>query len=386
MANRECNLTKRIRLADGTTRFCPVVLAQNGRIKPDWVIVDAREERHSEGNYYLDWYEGSKRIRLSVGKNAQDAAGRRLKKEAELNARNHGVPVVPEHNNGRRSLAASIDEYLSDIKLTKKPKTHAAYSTALQYFQESCHKMDLEDIGRRDLLAFAAYLRDEKEQAPRSCWNKFLHVVSFLKAYGVRGLAKKEDWPQFTEEEPEIYEQEELDALFAACNAEERLRYEFFLMTGMRDQEVMHTYWSDINFKACTVRVSHKPDRGWTPKAYKEREIPVPDRLIEALKAWKKTADKNCNLLFPTAGCKPNTHFLEYLKDAAKRAKLDPNNFWLHKFRATFATWHLWKGVDLRTVQDWMGHTDIESTMRYLKPNRNKAVRAKVNETFAART
>jgi integrase len=121
-------------------------------------------------------------------------------------------------------------------------------------------------------------------------------------------------------------------------------------------------------------------------KCTKEREIPVPDRLIEALKAWKKTADKNCNFLFPTADCKPKTHFLEYLKDVAKRAKLDPDNFWLHKFRATFATWHLWKGVDLRTVQDWMGHTDIESTMRYLKPNRNKAVRQKVNETFAGRT
>jgi len=131
--------------------------------------------------------------------------------------------------------------------------------------------VDWEDIGRRDLLAFAAYLRDEKEQAPRSCWNKFLHVVSFLKSYGIRGLAKKEDWPQFVEEEPEIYEQEELDALFAACNPEEQVRYEFFLMTGLRDQEVMHTYWSDMNFKACIVRVSHKPDRGWTPKAYKER-------------------------------------------------------------------------------------------------------------------
>jgi integrase len=116
--------------------------------------------------------------------------------------------------------------------------------------------------------------------------------------------------------------------------------------------------------------------------AHEEREIPIPDKLIESLKVWKQTSDKSGNLLFPTTSCKPNTHFLEYLKDVAKRAKLDPNNFWLHKFRATFATWHLWKGVDLRTVQDWMGHTDIESTMRYLKPNRNKAVRQKVNETF----
>jgi len=196
-------------------------------------------------------------------------------------------------------------------------------------------------------------------------------------------MAKKEDWPQFVEEEPEIYEQEELDALFAACNFEERLRYEFFLMTGMRDQEVMHTYWSDINFKACTVRVSHKPDRGWTPKAYKEREIPVPNRLIESLRAWKQTATKNCNLLFPTAGCQPNTHFLEVLKDIAKRADLDPKNFWLHKFRATFATRLLRGGVDLATVQRLMGHSDLASTMRYLQPARNQETRAKVDAVFA---
>jgi site-specific recombinase XerD len=66
----------------------------------------------------------------------------------------------------------------------------------------------------------------------------------------------------------------------------------------------------------------------------------------------------------------------------AQRAKLNPDDFWLHKFRATFATWTLWGGVDLRTVQLWMGHSDMESTMRYLKPNRSQAVREKVNAMF----
>ena len=64
-------------------------------------------------------------------------------------------------------------------------------------------------------------------------------------------------------------------------------------------------------------------------------------------------------------------------------AKLDKENFWLHKFRATFATWSLWAGVDLRTVQQWLGHSDMESTMRYLKPSRSQQVREKVNEIFA---
>ena len=67
----------------------------------------------------------------------------------------------------------------------------------------------------------------------------------------------------------------------------------------------------------------------------------------------------------------------------AERAKLDPENFWLHKFRATFATRCLRAGVDLRTVQHWLGHSDMESTMRYLKPSRSEQVREKVNEIFA---
>ena len=70
-------------------------------------------------------------------------------------------------------------------------------------------------------------------------------------------------------------------------------------MTGMREQEVMYCYWSDINFAKCTVKVSHKPDYDWTPKAYKEREIPVPESLIASLKA-AKAEHGNCNLVFAT--------------------------------------------------------------------------------------
>ena len=364
-------------------RYCPVVLAANGRIRPDVVLVNGAPERHTEGAYYLEWREGAKRVRLSVGKDAADASARRQRKEAELNAVNSGATIMPENGNGHRSVAAAVADYLDETKLTKKPKTLAAYSTALSYFTESCHKLNVEDIDRKDLLKFCAFLRDEKKQAPRSVYNKFENLMSFLKSNGVRGLVGKNDWPRFTEEEPEVYETKELDKLFAKCGPEEKLWYEFFLMTGMREQEVMYTYWSDINLAASTVRVSHKPDRGWTPKAYKEREIPIPAKLVKSLKAWKAKSDKSCSLVFPTAGCKPKLDFLDGLKVVAERAKLDKDEFWLHKFRATFATWLLWAGVDLRTVQQWLGHSDMESTMRYLKPSRSQHVRDKVNEIFA---
>jgi hypothetical protein len=73
--------------------------------------------------YYLEWREGTKRTRLSVGNDPATATARRMQKEAELNAMNHGVEVVPvvpqDGNNGHRSLATAVTEFLEETKLTK---------------------------------------------------------------------------------------------------------------------------------------------------------------------------------------------------------------------------------------------------------------------------
>ena len=125
--NREVNLTKRVQTPYGW-RYCRLVFSANGRIKPDLAVVNGKQECHKEGAYYLEWREGSKRVRVSVGKDPADASARRQRKAAELNAVNHGIAVVPENGqNGRRSVAAAVAEFLDETKLTKKPKTLAAY-------------------------------------------------------------------------------------------------------------------------------------------------------------------------------------------------------------------------------------------------------------------
>jgi len=179
--SREVNLTKRVQTARGM-RYCPVVLTANGRIRPDVVLVNGQPERHPEGSYYLEWREKGRRVRLSVGKDAQDAAARRQRKEAELRALNNGVPILPEPGNGHRSVTAAVASFLEETELTKKPKTIAAYTTALTYFTESCRKLYLHEIERYDLLKFAGFLRDEKKLSPRSVYNKFETVMTFLKA------------------------------------------------------------------------------------------------------------------------------------------------------------------------------------------------------------
>ena len=377
--NLEVNLTKRVRTANGL-RFCPVVMAGNGRVKPDMVLTKGKPERHPEGSYYLEWRNSGKRIRLSVGKDAAAADAQRQRKEYELRAPIHNLQVVVPEKNGHRSLASAVETYLEEIKLTKKPKTHSSYSVALSYFMESCHKPNLEDIDRMDLLKFIAFLRDEKEHAARTVATKFNAVMIFLTAQDIRGLLRRNDRPKFTEEEAEIYEEEDLNKLFAACDKKERLWYTFFLMTGMRDQEVRYCYWSDVRFAQNEVRVSHKPDMGWSPKMYKERTITIPDQLVENLKEEQKKA--NCKLAFPTRAGKPKFDFLLSLKNVAERAKLNPDNFWLHKFRATFATRHLQNQEDIYTVMAWMGHSNMKSMLPYLRRSRSQKTLARVNDTF----
>ena len=78
MANTTVSVTKRVQTEQGL-RYCPVVLGVDGRPRKDGVLVNGVGERHPEGSYYLDWYEGKKRIRLSVGKDADRAWDAKLK-------------------------------------------------------------------------------------------------------------------------------------------------------------------------------------------------------------------------------------------------------------------------------------------------------------------
>src|SRR6202007_2455168 len=156
-----------------------------------------------------------------------------------------------------------------------------------------CTKRYVEEIERGDMVRFATYLRDEREQSPRSTHNKFENVMTFLKGQGVRGLVAKNDRPRYVEAEVEIYEREDIDRLLAACNPKEKLWWQFFQMTGEREQEVIFTSWRDVNLKDGIVSVRQKPAYQWTPKAYKERSIPIPQVLTAALAAARPQNPSN---------------------------------------------------------------------------------------------
>jgi len=383
----QVNITKRIDAPEGK-RYSPVIVGPNGRIKPDWVMVNDRQEKHPEGAYYLDWNEDGKRRRISVGADAAAAYNSRIRKQRELDAIAAGLIVSnPIEDDSRLRIRSAVDDFLEDVQLTRHRKTWRGYCVSLSYFQESCDKSFLEEVERKDLLRFASFLRDKKKLSPRTVHNKFADVLTFLQAQGMPKLIGKNDHPRFIEQEVNIYEDDELSKLDIVCSPYHSTLYDFFLMSGFREQEAMHALWSNVRFNSNIIEMRWKPQFNWTPKAYKEREVPVPNELLEILETHRRslpTVRASAQaLVFSTASGRRDIHMLRALKRNAKKAGLNPDDFWLHKFRATFATTHLQAGVDLRTVMTWMGQTNLESIIRYLKPARNRSVIEKVNSSFA---
>jgi integrase len=73
---------------------------------------------------------------------------------------------------------------------------------------------------------------------------------------------------------------------------------------------------------------------------------------------------------------------LRRLKMTAKRAGLNPDDCWLHKFRANYATTLLRAGVDIRTVAAQLGHKSLAPTMRYLALLDDSALQQRIEQVW----
>ena len=117
-----------------------------------------------------------KRIRLPLESADLTAAVQsRADKEEALN-----VASVLER---KGMIQTAIDKCLVGIQPGRKKKTYQAYSVALRYLIEAVGNKELSMITRDDLLAFRVYLREGKKE-PRSEYNKFESVMTFLKRQG----------------------------------------------------------------------------------------------------------------------------------------------------------------------------------------------------------
>ena len=141
----------------------------------------------------------------------------------------------------------------------------------------------------------------------------------------------------------------------------EKALFEFLLSTGCRISEVTRLNISDINFDTgeCIV----------FGKGAKERKVYINDKTLYHLKEYlKKRKDEEQALFLNKHGTRLQKGSAEaMLHKIGNRANV--SNVHPHRFRRTFATNLVKRGVPIEHVQKLMGHTTLDMTMHYCTIN-----------------
>jgi len=147
-------------------------------------------------------------------------------------------------------------------------------------------------------------------------------------------------------------------------NLKHRIALEILYGSGLRLGEVVKTRWEDINFVEGILRVNNG-------KGGKDRLVKIGENVIHHLLDYKESRyNKNSEYVFDSMA-RPHTHITKktvqkILENSCKRAKIK-QHYNIHQLRHSYATHSLEAGVDIRKIQEALGHSSPKTTMIYTK-------------------
>jgi integrase len=131
---------------------------------------------------------------------------------------------------------------------------------------------------------------------------------------------------------------------------------EFLVDTGARKSEMLNLEWKDIDLKSGRITF-------WETKTNEPRTVRMTTRVKDMLRVRNVAPHTDSSLIFGDI-----SETLLYKGWRSMREALgliDDNQFVLHMLRHTCCTRLLANNVDIRTVQQWMGHSSLQMTQRY---------------------
>ena len=162
---------------------------------------------------------------------------------------------------------------------------------------------------------------------------------------------------------PDYFTMEEADALILATESRDtRLAMRLMLRCGMRVSEALEVRPSHIRFDRTPPLISLPADIPGN-KAKVEREIPIPEDLVELLRdrASGETKARNLRLVEISRQAVG-----QGMKKAAMLTGVEPARAHPHALRHTYGRHCILQGVPVNVLQQWLGHATLTMTMRYV--------------------
>jgi integrase len=375
-------LIARINTGNGKFPFVTVPFTKNHRPIP---IAGA--------TYYLRPCNRGSRTPIRIGKDVGAAMAALLKAEnapgsGNIVAERAGSVSAASAVALRKTVAEAAKEYIERSR-EKSRRTFIGYRTAVNLFLQSCTKQHFDEIRRDDMLDYLRFLRNCKSLkmngrfGESTVFNYFLKTMVFLNDRGIAKHVAKEDWVQKKDwpinvdkrnknKKYSTYLEEEIAVLLQVADKSEEALVRFLVGTGFRIGEAAVAEWNDVDWEEKTVSVRFKPELGFKPKDYEERVIAVSDTLLACLTEYRGSASGDA-LIFPS----PITgtvdkHLDRIIHSLIKKANragyvVKKPRKPCHAFRVLYATRRHQKGVDIETLRQELGHSDISTTQIYLR-------------------
>jgi integrase len=273
------------------------------------------------------------------------------------------------------TVADAAAEYLHYIEhdRERKPSTVQGYRWIVDaQILPTFAAMRLEDVTSEHVERWLAGMG--RKASTRTKALVILHGI-FQRARKVHKLPANpvsdvEKPPQTRSGDIDVYSPEEVWALVrAAASEQDGATFLMAAFTGLRLGELIALHWRDVDFTGSIVRVraSYAGGALTTPKSGKVRSVPLAPEVAKALARLSQrehfTGDDDLVFVGEAGSYLDGSALRRRYKSALTKAGLRPLRF--HDLRHTFGTRMIAK-ADIRRVQEWMGHADIQTTMRYL--------------------
>ena len=287
------------------------------------------------------------------------------------------------------------EEFKHAVILLKSPSQAKRMHQQLKPFMLYLQSHDLNNLVRIGTSHLEAHLQERcKTLSPKS-WNDELNIISRYfqfamdREYLTKNPCAKIGRRKAPRQSVEIFTPKELSLIFTHANGDAADYYKMLLYTGMRDGEARHLQWKDVVLAPGGEHIRVRSDKVHLTKNRRDRAVPLCPPAVELFQRLKIRRRGESPFVFPGRNGGPRSNrrnnWVSCLKriERKERVKIEKGFHMtgMHCFRHTFATNALASGIDIRVVQQWLGHASILQTQRYtnLLPGQLQAQVQKLN-------
>ena len=262
------------------------------------------------------------------------------------------------------------------------------------YIKKYRKKTDPEDIDIEDIRSYLASLKRNhitpSSQSRKLSAMKSFHKFLMLEKYVSKNVAKLIQNPKQEKKLPTVLSIEEVENLLNVLTEDTPLELrnktmiELAYSSGLRVSELINLKISNLHLQNGFIEILGKGN--------KERIVPVGEEAIDLINKYLETArllfvnnkSKDYVFLSRRGTNMSRQMFFGIIKEKAKLAGIT-KEISPHKLRHSFASHLLERGIDLRLIQELLGHESISTTEIYTHINNTKLKNVYLNAHPRAR-